>query len=167
MAYGRMTPGRLTTPQNQGGSFETRPSPEVPSKSMRSRPFKKLVGGHDSELDPLYNEQSATARNQVAQQTPDLMKRQGTTNPVKGTGQAVQRVRNASGFGTTQHDTAKRLSSGERTTGRTMGKGAALRAKRKMRKAFGQGGLAMPMQSGNTRSPLSGKAIPPRAGQMA
>src|SRR5436853_2135133 len=167
MAYGRRSPGRLTTPQNMGSSFETRPSPEAPSKSMRTRPFTKLVGGHDSELDPMYNEQGMSARNQVAQQTPDLMKRQGTTNPVKGTGQGVQRVRNASGFGTTQHDTAWRPSTGQKTSGRTLGKGASLRAKRKMRKACGQGGLAMPMQSGNTRSPLRGKAIPPRAGQMA
>lgn len=151
----RTSPRRMTTSQNQGSSLETRPSPEISSRAMKTRPFKKLVGGHDATIDPLYNEDSASPRSQVAQNTPDLMKRQGTTNPAAGSTRNTQKLSSGPGGGVAQHNNAFRPSSSQKTSGSTMNvQGRSLAMKRKLRTAFGQGGMKIPQQSNQTRTTL-------------
>jgi len=132
---------------------------------MKTRPFRRLVGGHDATVDPLYNEQSMDGRNQIAQNTPDLARKQGVTNPTSGgTGQGNKYVNNSA---TTQvPGSAKRLSTGEKVHGRTMRpvSKASMAMKRKLRTAFGQGGTAIPTQGGNRNVSGSGSSMSVSAG---
>jgi len=131
---------------------------------MRSRPFTKLVGGHDATVDPMNNEQSMDARTQVASNTPDMMKRQGTTNPVYGGTKQGNKLQNNDG--TTQDKNAFRPSAGQKTHGRTMKpvSRASMAMKRKLRTAFGQGGTQIPTQGGNRNVSGSGSSMSVSAG---
>ena len=157
------TPKKFKTNQ-ASGSLETRPSPEVSSGAMRSRPFRKLVGGHDASIDPLNREERMSPASQVASNTAEMTRRQGTTNIVYGGTKQGNKLQNSDG--TTQDKNAFRLSGGQKVHGRTMKpmSRASMAMKRKLRTAFGQGGTAIPTQSGNRNTPGSGSPMSVSAG---